>query len=61
MMVCKMPGFPENTRRSDYIRKILGQSAIGRAPGEGCNVAAVRSDRGANYMKVSEIVDEVPV
>jgi hypothetical protein len=36
----------------DYVRKFLEQIVIARASGEDFNVAAVRSHRGAIYIKV---------
>jgi hypothetical protein len=44
----------------DYIRKFLEQSVIARTPDENFNLAAVRSHRGAIYIKVSD-VDEASV
>ena len=60
VMVCRMPGFPGNTCRTDYIRKILEHGVIARAPVEDFNVGAVRSHRGAIDSKVSD-VDETSV
>jgi hypothetical protein len=54
-MDCGMPGFPENTCRTDYIRKTLEHGVIARAPGEDFNVAAVRCHRGAIDSKVSDV------
>jgi len=55
-----MPEFPENTSRTDYIRKILEQCVIARASDEDFSMAAVRSYRGAVDSKVSD-VDEASV
>jgi len=55
-----MPGFPENTSRTDYIRKILLHCVIARASAEDFNVAAVRTYHGAVDSKVCD-VDEVSV
>ena len=55
-----MPGFPGNTCRTDYIRKILEHGVTARAPGEEFNLAAVRSHRGAIDRKISD-VDEASV
>jgi hypothetical protein len=57
---CRMPGFPGNTCRTDYIRKLLEQGVKTRVPGEDFNVAAVRSHRSAFDSKFSD-VDEAPV
>jgi hypothetical protein len=55
---CRMPGFPRNAYRMDYMRNILKQGVIARAPGEDFNVATVRSLRSAIYSKFRDIVDE---
>jgi hypothetical protein len=60
-MDCRMPGFPGNTRGTDYIRKILEQCVIARVNGEDFNMAAVRSHRRAICLKVSNVVDEASV
>jgi hypothetical protein len=52
VMVCRMPGFPGNTCRTDYILKILEHGVIARAPAEDFNVAALRFQRGAMDSKV---------
>jgi len=54
VMGCRMPGFPENAIRTDYIRKILKQCVIPRAYDEYFNVASVRSYRSAVNSKVSD-------
>jgi len=56
-----MPGFTENTSRTDYIRKILQQCVIARVSAEDFNVAAVRSYQGAVDSKVSDVVIEASV
>jgi len=56
-----MPGFPENTGRTDYIRKILEQCVVTTASGEDFHVAAIRSYQGAVDSKVSDAVDEASV
>jgi len=50
-----MPGFPENTSRTDYIRKILEQCVIARAAGEDFSLSAVRSYPGAVDNKFSNV------
>jgi len=56
-----MPGFPGNTRRTNFIRKILEQCVIARASAEDFNVAAVRSYQGAVDSNVSDVFDEASV
>ena len=51
----RMAGFPENTSRTDYIRKILQQCVIARASAEDFNVAAVRSYQGEIDNKISHV------
>jgi len=53
-----MPGFPGNTCRTNYIRKLQEEGVIARVPGEDFNVAAVRSRRGANDSQFSDVIDK---
>jgi hypothetical protein len=50
----RVPGFPGNPRGTDYIRKILEQCMVARAPGEDSNLVAVRSHRCAICIKMSD-------
>jgi hypothetical protein len=50
-----MTGFPGNTCRTDYIRKILEHGVITRDATEDFNVAAVPSHRDAIDSKVSDV------
>ena len=54
----RMPGFPGNTCRMDYIRNTLEHGVIVSTPGEEFNVAAVHSHWGAIDSKISDVVDE---
>ena len=55
MMDCRMPVFPGNTCKMDYIWKILEQGVIARAPSEEFNVTAARSNQGTSDNKVSNV------
>jgi hypothetical protein len=56
-----MLGFPGNTCRMNYIRKLLEQGVIARVPGEDFNVTAVWSRRGAIDSEFGDVVDKASV
>jgi hypothetical protein len=61
VIYCRMPGFPGNTCRVDYIWKILERGVIARDPSEDFNIFAVRSHRGAICCKACDVADEALV
>ena len=61
VMKRKMPGFPEDTSRTDYIREILQQFVISGASADDFNVAALLFYQDADDSKFSDVVNEASV